>query len=89
MSPTDRLRWAIAPDPRRSMSLLLGGVAVFAALGGMATLVEVPRAVAGLMVLAMVLAWFVGFCGMIGYLRWVLRSAFSEERNTRSTDPKE
>lgn len=71
------------------MSLLLGGVAVFAALGGMATFVEVPRVVAGPMVLAMVLAWFVGFCGMIGYLRWAFRSAVSEERNSRSIDRKE
>jgi hypothetical protein len=29
VSLLDRLRWAIAPDQRRSASLMLGGIAVF------------------------------------------------------------
>lgn len=76
-TPTDRLRWAIAPDPRRSMSLLLSGSLAFIALGGMATFFAVPRVLAGPLILAMFLAWCVAFCGVVGYLRWV----FSAEAN--------
>jgi hypothetical protein len=87
MSPTDRLRWAIAPDPRRSMSLLLGGSLVFIMLGGMATFFEIPRILGGPIVMAMFLAWLIGFCGMVGYLRWLFRAAASEI--AKSTDLKE
>ena len=88
MSPTDRLRWAIAPDPRRSMSLLLSGSLVFVALGGMATFFEVPRVLGGPIVLAMFLAWCVAFCGMVGYVRWLF-SAAANEHITKSIDRKE
>jgi uncharacterized membrane-anchored protein len=79
MSPLDRLRWAIAPDQRRSLSLMLGGIAVFTVLGGLATLFEVPRVVAGFMGLVMLAAWFVGACGMVGYFRWFFRSEVDEQ----------
>ena len=80
MSLPDRLRWAIAPDQRRSLSIMVGGVAVFVALGGLATLFEVPRALAGLMGLAMLVAWFVAACGTVGYFRWFFRSEVDEQR---------
>jgi hypothetical protein len=85
MSPTDRLRWAIAADSRRSMSLLLGGSLVFAALGAMATFFELPRALGGPIILAMFLAWCVAFCGMVGYVRWLFRAAANEHKS--GSDP--
>jgi hypothetical protein len=75
----ERLRWAIAPDPRRSMTLLLGGVALFSALGGGSVLFEPPRIVAGPLVLLMLVAWFAGLCGMVGYFRWFFRSEVDEQ----------
>jgi hypothetical protein len=78
MSPLDRLRWAVAPDQRRSMSIMLGGLAVFIALGGFATLLEVPRVIAGAMGLAMLVAWMVALCGVVGYFRWFFRSEVDE-----------
>jgi hypothetical protein len=77
MSPLDRLRWAIAPDPRRGLTLILGSLAVFSLLGGVSFLLPPPRALAGAMVLLMLLAWFVGLCGMVGYLRWYFTSGSS------------
>ena len=74
MSPLDRLRWAIAPDPRRGMALILGSLAVFSLLGGVSFLLQPPRILAGPMVLVMLLAWLVGLCGMVGYLRWYFTS---------------
>jgi hypothetical protein len=85
MSPMDRLRWAIAPDARRSMSLLLGGSLAFIMLGVMATFFEVPRVLGGPIILAMFLAWVVAFCGVVGYLRWLF-SAAANEHITKSTD---
>jgi hypothetical protein len=75
MTPLERLHWAIAPDEERSMSLLVGGTAVFIALGGVAAFLPLPRVVNALFALGMLAAWAVGFCGMIGYLRWYLRGA--------------
>ena len=80
MSPLDRLRWAIAPDLRRSMSIVFGGIAVFMALGGFAMLFEIPRVVAGLMGVLMLAAWFVAACGTVGYFRWFFRSEVDEQR---------
>jgi hypothetical protein len=74
MAPMERLRWAIAPDQRRSMSIMCGGIAVFGALGGLATLFEVPRPLAGIMALGMLAAWLVAGCGVVGYFRWFFRS---------------
>ena len=77
MSPLDRLRWAIAPDPRRGLALILGSLAVFSLLGGVSFLLPPPRVLAGPMVLLMLLAWCVGLCGMVGYFRWYFTSGSS------------
>jgi hypothetical protein len=74
MSPSDRLRWAIAPDPRRSTALILGALAVFSVLGGISFLLPPTRVLAGPIVLLMLLAWLVGLCGMVGYFRWYFTS---------------
>jgi hypothetical protein len=70
MTPLERLRWAIAPLQHRSVSLVLGAVLVIAVSGAAATLYDLPRAIDALLALAMLAAWLVGICGMIGYFRW-------------------
>jgi len=75
----DHLRWAVAPDQRRSLSILSGGIAVFIALGGLATLIEVPRVVSGLMAILMLAAWVVAGCGVVGYCRWFFRAEVEEQ----------
>jgi flagellar basal body-associated protein FliL len=76
----DPLRWAVAADQRRSMSIMSGGVAVFVALGGLAMLLEVPRFVSGLMAIMMLAAWVVAGCGVVGYFRWFFRAEVDEQR---------
>jgi hypothetical protein len=80
MSPLERLRWALAPVERRSMTILYGGIAVFVALGGLAMLLEPPRSVLGLMGLAMLAAWLAAGCGMVGYFRWLFGAEVDEQR---------
>jgi hypothetical protein len=75
MTLLERLQWAIAPDEDRSMSLLVSGTAVFIALGGIAAFLPLPRVVNALFALGMLVAWAVGLCGMIGYLRWYVRGS--------------
>jgi hypothetical protein len=76
----DHLRWAVAPDQRRSMSIMFGGIAVFVTLGGLATLIELPRVVSGLMAITMLAAWAVAGCGVVGYFRWFFRSEVDEQK---------
>ena len=75
----DHLRWAVAPDQRRSMSIMSGGIAVFVSLGGLAMLLELPRVVAGVMAVIMLVAWVVAGCGVVGYCRWFYRSEVDEQ----------
>lgn len=72
MTPLERIQWAVAPDERRSMSLLVGAMSVFIALGGLAAFLPLPRILNALFAIGMLCAWAVGLCGMIGYLRWYL-----------------
>jgi hypothetical protein len=89
MSLLERLRWAIAPVQSRSMSLVLGGVAVFAVAGGLATLIDLPQAIDALLALVMLAAWFVGVCGTVGYFRWIFSPSTYRQNGTDSTRPKE
>jgi hypothetical protein len=75
----DPLRWAVAADQRRSLSIMFGGIAVFMALGGLATLLELPRAVSSLVAVMMLAAWGVAGCGVVGYFRWFFRAEVREQ----------
>ena len=81
MTLLDHLRWTVAPDQHRSLSIMSGGVAVFIALGGLAMLLEVPRFVSGLMAILMLAAWAVAGCGMVGYFRWLFRAEVDEQKH--------
>ena len=80
MSLADRLRWAIAPEQRRSLWIMYGGIAVFAALAGLAVFLEPPTAVVTLMSIPMLAAWLAAGCGMVGYLRWFFGAEVQEQK---------
>ncbi len=70
MTLLEHVHWAIAPDEKRSMSLIVSATAVFIAIGGIAAFLPLPRIVNAFLAVAMLAAWAVGVCGMIGYFRW-------------------
>ena len=65
----------MAPDRSRWKPMLMG-LALSAAGAGAAVLVQPSLVSVVLLVLAMA-AWFVGACGMVGYVRWFFASEFS------------
>ena len=75
MTPLERVRWAVEPDEKRAMSLLVGAMTVFIALGGIAAFLPMPRVVNAIFALGMLAAWMVGLCGLVGYVRWYIRGA--------------
>jgi len=70
MTLADRLRWAVAPELRRSVMLFAGGIGVFSVVTTIAMELRPSAVVSALLALAGVLAWFVAICGMVGYFRW-------------------
>lgn len=86
MTLTERIRWAVAPNPERAMSLLVAGAGGFIALGGLAAFLEPPETVRALFALGMLAAWTVGFCGVIGYLRWFVRDAFRKAKEQKDDE---
>lgn len=89
MSPSERLRWAVAPDHRRSTMLLWGGLAALLAAGGILTGMEASPLAGAILYLVMVSAWFVAGCGMVGYMRWFFRQSADEARRLRDLPPKD
>lgn len=53
---------------------MLAGLALFAAGVGAAVLLQPPELIAAVLVVLATAAWFVGACGMVGYVRWFLAS---------------
>lgn len=63
---------------------MLLGLALFAAAAGAAVALEPPALVeAGLVIFAMA-AWFVGACGMVGYVRWFFASELSRAQREQA-----
>ena len=69
MRLTDRLRWLMTPNRSRWKPMLMGLV-FFAATVGAAVAFQPPKLVEAILLLLAIAAWFVGACGMIGYVRW-------------------
>lgn len=88
MSPLERLLWALAPVPRRSMSLMLGAVLVFGIAGVVATLIDFPRFIDALLAMIMLAAWLVGVCGMVGYIRWYFSPSTYRQNGDGPIPPK-
>jgi hypothetical protein len=49
---------------------MLVGLALFAAGVEAAVLLQPPELIAAVLVVLAIAAWFVGACGMVGYVRW-------------------
>ncbi|HYD58487.1 MAG TPA: hypothetical protein VEB41_16395 [Burkholderiales bacterium] len=81
MTLGERIRWAVEPNQERAMSLLISGTAVFIALGGIGAFIEPPQVVRTLLALGMLAAWTVGFCGVVGFLRWFVRDALKKAKD--------
>ena len=58
---------------------MLMGLALSAAAAGAAVLV-LPSPVSGVLLILAMAAWFVGACGMVGYVRWFFASELSQAR---------
>lgn len=83
MTLGERLRWATAPDPRRSRLLLWSGLVPFL-LAASALMNWKPAPAAEALLLAVLAAgWGVGACGAIGYLRWLFRRSAAEAAEDR------
>jgi hypothetical protein len=73
MSPIDHLRWLLIPDRSRWKPMLMG-LALSAAGVGAAAALQPPALLEGVLIVLAFAAWFVGACGMIGYVRWFFAS---------------
>lgn len=83
MSPTNRLRWLLTPDRTRWKPMLLG-LGLFAAGAEAAVLFQPPDFIAAVLVVLAIAAWYVGACGMVGYVRWFFASELLQARQDRA-----
>ena len=79
MSSADRLRRFMAADKSRWKPMLLG-LALSAALAGAAVSLQPSPAIEAVLLILALAAWFVGACGMVGYVRWFFASEISRAR---------
>ena len=68
----------MAPDRSRWQPMLMG-LALCAAAAGAAVLVQ-PSPISIVLVALAMAAWFVGACGMVGYVRWYLATEIAQAR---------
>ena len=83
MSPTDRLRWLLVPDRSRWKPMLMG-LALSAAGVGAAAALQPPALIEAVLVVLAIAAWFVGACGMVGYVRWFFASELLQAMRDRA-----
>lgn len=53
---------------------MLLGLALFATGAGSAAALQPPRLVEAVLLVLAIAAWFVGACGMVGFVRWYFAS---------------
>ena len=83
MWPTDRLRWLLVPDRSRWKPMLMG-LALSAVGVGAAAALQPPVLIEAVLVVLAIAAWFVGACGMIGYVRWFFASELLQAMRDRA-----
>ena len=83
MSPTDRLRWLLVPDRSRWKPMLMG-LALSAVGVGAAAALQPPALIEAVLVVLAIAAWFVGACGMVGYVRWFFASELLQAMRDRA-----
>jgi Tfp pilus assembly protein PilN len=74
----DHLRLLMAPG-RDQWKPMLMGLALSAAAAGAAVLSQ-PSPISLLLLILALGAWFVGACGMVGYVRWFFAGEFARAR---------
>ena len=62
---------------------MLMGLALFAAGAEAAVLLQPSELIVAVLVVLAIAAWFVGACGMVGYVRWFLASELLQARRDR------
>jgi len=62
---------------------MLIGLALFTAGAGAAVLLQPPEFIAAVLVVLAIAAWFVGACGMVGYVRWFFASELLQAARDR------
>ena len=82
MSPTDRLRWLLTPDRNRWKPMLIG-LALFAAGIGAAVALQPPKLIEAILIILAMAAWYIGACGMVGYVRWFFASELLQAKQDR------
>jgi hypothetical protein len=85
MSPGEYLRTLRSPDPGRWKPMLMGLALAAAGAGGGVLAQHSALASMALTILSLV-AWLVGACAMIGYVRWMFRSEVQQAEKDRIED---
>lgn len=83
MPLSNHIRALIAPDRSRWKPMLLG-LALFAAAVGAAAALQPSKLMEAVLLVVGLAAWFVGACGMVGYVRWFFASELSRARGDKS-----
>lgn len=78
MSPTERLRWLMAPHRERWKPMLTG--LALCAVGVGAASLQPSKLVEAILIILAIAAWVVGACGMVGYVRWFFASEFARAK---------
>lgn len=84
MSPSERLRWAVAPVQPRSTLLLWGGLALFFASGGASLLFAVPKVLLLPLYAGMLAGWLIACAGAIGTVRCLYGEASAQMRKVHA-----
>lgn len=59
---------------------MLMGLALFAAGAAAAVLLQLPQLIVAVLLVLALAAWFVGACGMVGYVRWFFATELLQAR---------
>jgi flagellar basal body-associated protein FliL len=73
MSLIRQLSGLTTPDRGRWKAMFMGLAVALGAVQA-AALLQPPPFVMGLLVFVVMIAWVVGACAMVGYVRWIFRS---------------
>lgn len=82
MSPIQRLLGLTVPD-RGRWKPMLAGLALSAACIEAVVLLKPPEPIAATLVILVSVAWFVGACAMVGYVRWFFGSELSQAKRDK------
>jgi hypothetical protein len=89
MSPVQRVIGLLTAQRSRWKPMFLGlGVAIVCIQA--VALLKPPEPISGILVIVVLLAWLVGACAMVGYVRWLFASEVAQARrdNADASDDK-